>query len=126
MLDLQEINNTIEQLENGDTNFANCQKLASLYIVRDNLQKAKIQPESGQIDGVEKELSDILPQYRLYVTVKRKYQLHELPKEAVMLAMTDVCQEIQEFIQTLYTGTDMAYEREQLTEMIKDLQTIYN
>lgn len=125
MLDLQEIKNTIIELENSDTNFANCQKLASLYIVRDNLQKPEIRQDNSVEDGVEKELSDILPQYQMYVAVKRKYQLGELPRESVLLAMNDVCREVHEFIKTLYQGTDMQEERDKLELMIRDLQTIY-
>ena len=33
MLNIEEINNTIEKLENEETTYSNCSKLANLYIV---------------------------------------------------------------------------------------------
>ena len=69
MLNLEEINNTIDQLEEGNTTFDNCIKLSALYIVRDKLQSAlqsEIVEEPEVVDAIENELSDILPQYRKY------------------------------------------------------------
>lgn len=37
MLDLDEINRTILKLEQNDTTFATCEKLADLYTVRDHI-----------------------------------------------------------------------------------------
>ena len=116
MLNITEINNTIIELENGDTTFANCQKLASLYIVRDKL--------SNHVNAVEHELSDILPQYKNYCAVKRKYQLSELTVDAVINSIGGVCKEIQEFIETLYGSTDTQEERERIQQMIQNLQKI--
>lgn len=39
MLDLETINNTIEELEKQEITFDICSKLASLYIIRDNLTR---------------------------------------------------------------------------------------
>ena len=36
MLNIAEIENTIQELENGNTTFDSCIKLASLYIVREH------------------------------------------------------------------------------------------
>lgn len=116
MINLEEIYNTIAELENGDTTFASCQKLASLYIVRDNLQHPTNQ--------VEHELSDILPQYKEYCNIKRRYQLNEIGAQAVINSLQGVCKEITEFIQMLYGSTDMPDERAMLKEMINSLQTI--
>lgn len=113
MLNLDEINNTIAELENGNTTFDTCSKLASLYVVRDKLMTGETK--------VEKELNDILPQYKAYCEVKKKYQQYELPEIAIQAAMKDVCIEIKEFIYTLYSGTDTVEERKQLKEMLKDL-----
>ena len=114
MLNITEINNTITELENGDTTFANCQKLASLYIVRDKFP----------VNAVEHELSDILPQYKNYCAVKRKYQLNELTVDAVINSVNGVCKEIQEFIEILYGSTDTPEERERIRQMIQNLQKI--
>ena len=116
-MDLTEITDTIESLENSATTFDNCSKLASLYIVREQLQRSV----TPQITEVESELKDILPQYRLYCQVKRKYQLNELTEQAVYIAMKDVCREIQEFIHTLYTSTDTPKEREMIKNLISAL-----
>lgn len=118
MLNLEEINEAIYQLENGSTTYDTCSKLASLYIVKDKL----INPLPSMVDRVETELNDILPQYKMYCTVKRKYQLNELTEKAVYLAMQDVCTEIKEFIQTLYSGTDTQEERNMIKELIYNLQ----
>ena len=117
MLSITEINNTITELENGDTTFANCQRLASLYIVRDKFP-------INHVNAVEHELSDILPQYKNYCAVKRKYQLNELTVDAVINSISGVCKEIQEFIETLYGSTDTQEERERIKQMIQSLQKI--
>ena len=111
MLDLEVIDQTIEELENSDTTFFNCQNLASLYIVRDKLGGTKL----------DKELRDILPTYRSYCEIKKKYQMKELPEEAVINAMTNVSKEVKEFIDTLYSGTDLEMERNIINDMIKNL-----
>lgn len=65
MLNLEEINNTIEELECGDTTFSACSKLASLYIVRDKLsEKVDLVPESN----IDEQISDI---QNLFVTYMR-------------------------------------------------------
>lgn len=121
MLNLDEIQNTIEELENGATTFENCRNLASLYIV-DKIYRERHEKQTNAVsDDVATELGDILPQYHLYCEVKRKYQLHELTREAVVLAISDVCIEIKEFIQSLYSHTDMPEERDQLKKLVKDL-----
>ena len=82
MLDLEEINNTIEELENSRTTYDNCLKLASLYIVRENISP-KEKPDTDEnkaiYNDVVKEYSDILPAYSDYCESKRKYQMNEIP-----------------------------------------------
>ena len=70
MLDLEEIDKTIQELENGETNFGTCQKLSYLYIVREHFAKN---------DAVITEYNDILPNYSKYCEIKRKFKLNELP-----------------------------------------------
>ena len=115
MMDINEINETIEELENSSTTFDNCMKLASLYIVRDNLKTNK------EPDETEEELHDILPSYLNYIEVKRKYQKQEIAVEFVYKEMEQLCLEIKEFISSLYNCTDTQRERNILTEMIKDI-----
>lgn len=99
MLNIDEINNTIAELENGSTTFDNCNRLASLYIVRDKLT-------SHVVDTTEQELNDILSQYRSYCNIKRKFQLHEVSEQIMLDAMQELCREIKEFVQILYSSTD--------------------
>ena len=119
MLNIEEINSTIEELEDGSTTFETCSKLASLYIVRDNLQK------TNEPEPVEEELNDILPQYRYYCDIKRKFQLNEVTEQAVFLAMKDVCTEINEFLHILYSSTDTAEEREMLKNLVDQLKEAF-
>ena len=116
-MNLEEINNTIEALENSSTTFGNCEKLASLYICRDHMMATH--PDSNP--AVEKEYNDILPQYQQYCTVKRRYQLHEITEEPVIASMMNVCTEIKEFIQILYSNTNMENERIQIHNMLTEL-----
>ena len=117
MLNLQEIEDTIHQLENSDTTFNTCEKLASLYIVKEHLQNA----DTGMVNAennVVSELHDILPQYNYFCEVKRKYQMQEVPKEKVITSMRKLCIEVEEFLHTLYSHTDMEEERQLLQEMV--------
>jgi hypothetical protein len=121
MLSLDEINNTIEQLENSSTTFDVCSKLASLIIVKQHLENVGETKVSTSGDVVVKEYDDILPQYRMYCEIKRKYQMHEMTEEAVHLAIKDVCKEINEFLHILYSNTDTQVERDCIKEMLMEL-----
>lgn len=132
-MNIQEVYNTIEQLENDVTTFENCFKLASLYTVRDNYerQESKLNEVVEQTeepiveqDDVEQEYSDILPQYREYIEIKKQYQLGNLSEKALETQIKKVCQEIREFIQTMYSCTDMPIEREHIKNMIGGLQNL--
>lgn len=123
MLDYEEIINTIDELENAPTTYDTCIKLASLYIVRDKIKSRSNSIVEGSTMVIN-ELNDILPQYQLYCEVKRKYALNELTSEAVLMSMRDVCREIKEFIQTLYSNTDMKEERDYIKDMIINLNSI--
>jgi hypothetical protein len=125
MLNIEEIKNTIDELENSPTTFANCQKLSSLYIVLDHIENSLQQGTDAEKDTV-KEYRDILPQYKMYREVKRKYQLDELPEKSVEMAIDDVCREIKEFIDTLYSNSDMPTERQSVVNMISGLYNTYS
>ena len=115
---MEEVNNTIDELENSDTTFSNCEKLAILYIIRDHHEN--VRNPAGN-DEVTVELSDILPQYHKYVDIKREYQLGNISETAVETAIKKVCKEIQEFIHTMYICTDMPSERTYIKEMLTKL-----
>lgn len=107
-MDIKDINRTIEELEQDSTTFENCQKLASLYIVRQNYETGL--NERG--NRVKQELRDILPAYTEYVNVKRRYQLGEISEKIVEKHIKLLSQEISEFLQILYTSTDLPIERQ--------------
>lgn len=113
-MDIGMIERTIRELECGETTFEACEKLASLYIIRNEVIKQ-------EDDRVEQELNDILPMYQMYVRTKRRYQKHEVTKEAVVESMQGVCREIEEFIHTLYVCSDLSEERELLKQMTENL-----
>lgn len=114
MLNLEEINATIEELEQGTTNFDVCEKLAWLYTI-------KQYHENYPSNSVADELKDILPEYKKYIKIKKKYQKKELTESAVILSMQNVCTEIKQFIRILYSSTDMPEEREQIKSMLENL-----
>lgn len=115
MLDLQEIQNTIEMLENGETTFANCEKLASLYIVRERLQ----------VDDTEREIQDILPSYRVYADAKDRYQNHEVTEDAFVSALQSLCFEIKDLVRVLYASTETVEERREIGRLIGELASMY-
>lgn len=124
MLNIEEINNTIAELESSSTTFANCQKLASLYIVREHYKNSFTAVVDGYNEvenNVIYEYKDILPDYQHYCNVKRQYQLGEVTELAVISAMEEVCKEVKEFITTLYSSTDIPKERELISNMIEKL-----
>lgn len=111
---MDEVNNTIAELENSKMTFDTCQKLSSLYIIRD-AQKTTVK------DDVVKEYSDILPSYTKYCDVKRKYQLSEVSDTQVYHQLELLCSEISEFLQTLYHNTDTQHEHDIIESMLKNI-----
>jgi len=120
-MDIQTIEEQIDLLENSDTTYDNVQELASLYIVYENLKH----PVKTMVDGVNDELQDILPYYLKYREVKRRYQLNQTSEGEVIRSIKNVCVEITEFINALYSGTDMNKERLCIKDMISQLNTKY-
>lgn len=124
MLNLQEVESTIKELEEGPTTLESCRKLAVLYIVRENNKNANLRDFSALQPGdtvVEQEYSEILPSYREFCEIKRKFQLHEIPKEGVMEKLSLLCIEIQEFLNTLYITTHSPEERELIERSLSSL-----
>lgn len=120
-MDIDIILDNIDYLENSDTNAENVKELAMLYIVRDNLKNSNLRVGN---DDINDEFKDILPQYREYVEIKRRYQLGEVPDTLVKSSIKRVCKEIYEFISTLYCCTDMPAERRCIDELICKLRKL--
>ena len=116
-MDIIAIQEVIESLEQSETTPDNVAELASLYIVRNNLETKK--------DNVQSELEDILPCYQKYVETKKRYKLHKAIDSEVIQAMKNVCREMKEFIDALFTCTEMHKERMLLRKMLQDLNDKY-
>lgn len=114
-MDIQEIRNTISQLESGETTFDACIKLASLYTVINHIN----------VDDVQNELDDILPAYKTFVEVKRKYQLGEVTQDKVLIQFKTVFMEITELIDTMYSSTDSPEERYIIVRTLTNLYEKY-
>ena len=113
-MDIERINEEINILENAQITSNNVLELAGLYIVRENIKNANTSEIQRQID-------DILPAYIDYISIKAKYQRHELTEDAVVYSIKSVCKEIKDLVHTIYSGTDMLKERKQLCLMLTEL-----
>lgn len=130
MLDMDLVNATITELENSETNFTNCERLASLYIIKSHFNNEdNSTPQLSNVDlinssdsSVRKELFDILPHYNIYCDKKRDYQMNRTGIDIVLQSLQFVCNEIKEFLQTLYSSTDTPEEREIILSMLDNLQ----
>lgn len=118
MIDSKEIDAMIKMCENSENSLSNVRNLASLYIVQEHMKNAT----QRTVDSTERELSDILPQYKEYCDIKRKYQLRILPETAVHRSMQFLCKEIEEFIKTLYNNTDTKEERKMIKNLLIKIQ----
>lgn len=116
-MNIEDVDSTIAKLEEDDTTFENCEKLASLYIVREYYLRSLNEPGNE----VEDEIKDILPQYKKYVELKKKYQLSEISEKPIENSIKLVCKEIEELIRVLYRCTDMPIEREYIKKMLNNL-----
>ena len=115
VISISTINDLIDELENGETSLSNIRNLSALYNVKTHLLG------SNRYDSTAKELNDIFPSYLQYVETKRKYQLKEVTDETIYIDMKELCREIKEFIQTLYSSTDTEKERDLIRQMIKEI-----
>ena len=73
-------------------------------------------------DSLERELNDILHQYREYCAVKRQYQLGRATDELVVASMRLVCKEVKEFLLILYQNTDTKIERNMIRRMLSETE----
>lgn len=121
MIDLNEIDDTIRDLEGKPTTLENCKILADMITIK------QFYTVPAQVTNpVEDELRDILPQYKNYCKIKRRYQLGEASEPQVLNSLKVVCKEIDEFFHTLYSSTDMPEEREQLQLLIQRLSSAFD
>lgn len=121
-MNIKDIDRTIHELENSETTFSNCEKLAHLYIVRQFQDNALNQVINGKNSRVIKELVDILPHYDIYRQYKRNYQLNKVGEDKVLDSLHAVCKEIGEFLHTLYSSTDLPAERAIIEGNLSNIQ----
>lgn len=114
-MDIIAIREAIESLEKAETTPDNVAELASLYIVYQNLNKFE------NNDEVQAELDDILPCYQKYCEIKRRYQLNQAIDHEVVQGMKNVCRELKEFIDTLFSHTEMHRERMLIRKMLQEV-----
>lgn len=117
MIDLQVIEDTIYDLEQEPLSLDLCEKLATLYICRDNA-KSRLNRPAEASNGVLDELHDILPAYNKYVETKTRYQKYEVVEQMVIIAMQNLCDEITDFVSELYHNTVSSAERQIIIDMI--------
>lgn len=122
MLDIDMINATIEELEQERMSFDTCEKLATLYICRDNV-KNTLKSAVRTPDSVLGELQEILPSYYKYVDTKKRYQQFEVVDKMLIYAMQNLCDEITDFVGELYHNTETDGERALIIEMITNMRS---
>ena len=115
-MDKKIVDEMINELEHCDTTYQNCNDLAALYMVRDELGANK----------VESEIDDILPAYRKYVETKANYQQGKATKDAVIDSMNLVCREIYDLIKMLFSCSDMPLERIKIQCMVDSISSAIN
>lgn len=119
MIDLDMIEDTIEDLEQEPLTLDLCEKLATLYICRDNA-KSRLNRKIDTSENVLIELNDIIPSYNKYVETKKRYQKYEVVEQMVIIAMQNLCDEITDFVSELYHNTETEAERAIIIKMIND------
>ena len=117
-MNLVEVNEAIKELQESSLTLSNARNLSALINVRDYLQNST----QSTPDSLERELNDILPQYREYCAVKRQYQLGRATDDFVIASMRRVCKEVKEFLLILYQNTDTQIERNMLKRMLKETE----
>lgn len=115
---LAEVNDAIKELQESSLTLSNARNLSALINVRDYLQNVT----QSVPDSLERELNDILPQYKEYCAVKRQYQLGRATDDLVVASMRLVCKEVREFLLILYQNTDTQIERNMIKRMLKETE----
>lgn len=119
MIDLEEINAEILSLENKKLDYAVCSHLADMVILKNFYSSGE-----SENDVVVKEYDDILPKYIKYKDVKRLYQLDKTTEKEMLKSLSSACDEIYEFINTIFINTGSQSERDIIVLMIQRLSKI--
>lgn len=116
-MDIIAIEDAIQDLESADTTVDNITELSRLYIVHEHL-KNKMPP---MVDGLDKELQDIIPSYKKYCNYKEKFQRKEIADELVVDSLSCVLTEISDLLKVVYQNTDLYKERKLMQSFLDKL-----
>jgi len=122
MLDMELIEDSIEELENSEMTYENCIRLASLYICRDS-NKNRNMSALDTSNSVSHDSKDLFSTYNKYIDTKKRYQQYEVVDKMLIYAMTNLCQDLTDFISNLYHNTETTAERALIVEMINNLRS---
>ncbi len=75
-------------------------------------------------EDIVKEYKDILPRYEYYKNAKIRYQTGEITEQALVVSVNDMCREIYEFCEILYTNADAESEKRQYLSLFQSLADI--
>ena len=118
------LDDAILEHEAKDTTYANCEKLAWLYIVRDHCCHTQTR-ESLNIETIPSEPKHVdkefLPTYFLYMEAKKSYQQNEGSKEKVLNCLDSFLAELKEFFKIIYRNSDTPEERQMINEFISSV-----
>ena len=117
-MNLAEVNDAIKELQESSLTLSNARNLSALITIQSYMKNA-IQSKP---DSLERELNDILPQYREYCAVKRQYQLGRATEDLMIASMRLVCKEVKEFLLILYQNTDTKIERNMIRRMLSETE----
>lgn len=113
MLNVKDIEASIEYYEKQPSSLENCRILADLYTCK---RYANIS---------HKEKLPILNSYKSYIEAKKSYQLKRTEKSTIIEEMQTLSTDIEDFFFLLYRNTETELEREILKNtLIKVLQSL--
>lgn len=108
MISIEEINDTIEELENGEITLKTCNDLANLYIIQKHMQEQDLLPDSN-ID----EKIDELQTYAIRYVMERD-----------ILQLNYFLTNISQIISELYHTSDTEQERKEFKSFIDNINSI--
>ena len=108
MISINEINDTIEELENGEITLKTCNDLANLYIIQKHMQEQDLLPNSN-IDERIDELQTLAVRYVM---------------ERDVLLLNYFLNNLVKIVSELYHTSDTSSERNEFQSFIEQLNTI--
>ena len=107
-MNMKEIENTIYELENGETTYQKCQKLANLYVVKDHMAKNPV--TYGQSGSHEQKLPGDIPKKSVMPGQSGSHdspflkKIREIPSDEAWGLMDEVMETLKIIHPRLYNG----------------------